>query len=81
MGVLAFSSMVEGRNEELSTAKLSGGARIHFIFQLIFVKSLEEVDPCSDVTDENIRMVIQNATSPRSSLFVPEVDISLWSFN
>ncbi|KAJ0972605.1 hypothetical protein J5N97_020564 [Dioscorea zingiberensis] len=69
----AFSSMVEGKNEELSTAELSGGARIHYIFQSIFVKSLEEVDPCSDVTDEDIRIAIQNSTGPRCSLFVPEV--------
>ncbi|OAY81184.1 Dynamin-related protein 3A, partial [Ananas comosus] len=69
----AFSSMVEGKNEELSTAELSGGARIHYIFQSIFVKSLEEVDPCDDITDEDIRMAIQNATGPRSALFVPEV--------
>ncbi|XP_073117225.1 dynamin-related protein 3A isoform X3 [Elaeis guineensis] len=69
----AFSSMVEGKNEELSTAELSGGARIHYIFQSIFVKSLEEVDPCEDITDEDIRMAIQNATGPKSALFVPEV--------
>ncbi|KAG1330908.1 dynamin-related protein 3A [Cocos nucifera] len=69
----AFSSMVEGKNEELSTAELSGGARMHYIFQSIFVKSLEEVDPCEDITDEDIRMAIQNATGPRSALFVPEV--------
>ncbi|KAF3337168.1 dynamin-related protein 3A-like protein [Carex littledalei] len=69
----AFSSLVEGKNEELSTAELSGGARIHYIFQLIFVKSLEEVDPCDDITDEDIRLAIQNATGPRSALFVPEV--------
>lgn len=37
----AFSSMVEGKNEEMSTSELSGGARIHYIFQNIFVKSLE----------------------------------------
>lgn len=37
----AFSSIVEGKNEELSTDELSGGARIHYIFQSIFVKSLE----------------------------------------
>ncbi|KAL6613917.1 hypothetical protein ACP70R_036187 [Stipagrostis hirtigluma subsp. patula] len=69
----AFSSMVEGKNEDISTVELSGGARIHYIFQSIFVKSLEEVDPCEDVTDEDIRMAIQNATGPRSALFVPEV--------
>jgi hypothetical protein len=32
--------MVEGKNR-VSTDKLSGGARIHYIFQSIFVKSLE----------------------------------------
>ncbi|KAI3815319.1 hypothetical protein L1987_14982 [Smallanthus sonchifolius] len=69
----AFSSMIEGKNEEMSTAELSGGARIHYIFQSIFVKSLEEVDPCEDLTDDDIRTAIQNATGPRSALFVPEV--------
>ncbi|XP_071722058.1 dynamin-related protein 3A-like [Rutidosis leptorrhynchoides] len=69
----AFSSIVEGKNEEMSTTELSGGARIHYIFQQIFVKSLEEVDPCEDLTDDDIRTAIQNATGPRSALFVPEV--------
>ncbi|KAK9942991.1 hypothetical protein M0R45_008623 [Rubus argutus] len=69
----AFSTMVEGKNEEMSTTELSGGARIHYIFQNIFVKSLEEVDPCEDLTDDDIRTAIQNATGPKSALFVPEV--------
>lgn len=68
----AFSSMVEGKNEEMSTAELSGGARIHYIFQSIFVKSLEEVDPCEDLTDDDVRTAIQNATGTRSALFAPE---------
>lgn len=33
--------MIEGKNEEMSTSELSGGARVHYIFQNIFVKSLE----------------------------------------
>ncbi|KAJ6691067.1 DYNAMIN 3A-LIKE PROTEIN [Salix koriyanagi] len=69
----AFSSMVEGRNEEMSRSELSGGARIHYIFQSIFVKSLEEVDPCEDLTDADIQTIIQNSTGPRTPLFVPEV--------
>ncbi|XP_011003246.1 PREDICTED: dynamin-related protein 3A-like isoform X2 [Populus euphratica] len=69
----AFSSMIEGRNEEMSTSELAGGARIHYIFQSIFVKSLEEVDPCEDLTDGDIQTIIQNATGPRTPLFVPEV--------
>uniref|UniRef100_A0A3Q7ERJ6 Uncharacterized protein n=1 Tax=Solanum lycopersicum TaxID=4081 RepID=A0A3Q7ERJ6_SOLLC len=69
----AFSSMIEGKNEEMSTSELSGGARIHYIFQNIFVKSLEEVDPCEDLSDDDIRTAIQNATGAKSALFVPEV--------
>ncbi|KAL3538720.1 hypothetical protein ACH5RR_002086 [Cinchona calisaya] len=69
----AYSSMIEGKNEEMSTSELSGGARIHYIFQNIYVKSLEEVDPCEDLTDDDIRTAIQNATGPKSALFVPEV--------
>ncbi|XP_013628637.1 PREDICTED: dynamin-related protein 3A-like isoform X1 [Brassica oleracea var. oleracea] len=69
----AYSSLLEGKGEEMSTSELSGGARIHYIFQSIFVKSLEEVDPCEDLTDDDIRTAIQNATGPKSALFVPDV--------
>ncbi|XP_028095599.1 dynamin-related protein 3A-like isoform X3 [Camellia sinensis] len=69
----AFSAMVDGKSQEMSTKELSGGARIHYIFQSIFVKSLEEVNPCEDFSDEDIRTAIQNATGPRNALFVPEV--------
>lgn len=35
--------------------------------------SFQEVDPCEDLTDDDIRTAIQNATGPKSALFVPEV--------
>ncbi|XP_062163832.1 dynamin-related protein 3B-like isoform X2 [Alnus glutinosa] len=69
----AFYAMVDGKSHEMSTKELSGGARIQYIFQSIFVKSLEEVDPCEDLNDDDIRTAIQNATGLRNSLFVPEV--------
>ncbi|KAL1224840.1 Dynamin-related protein 3B [Cardamine amara subsp. amara] len=69
----AYSSTLEGNSKEMSTSELSGGARIHYIFQSVFVKSLEEVDPCEDLTNDDIRTAIQNATGPRSALFVPDV--------
>ncbi|KAH0643653.1 hypothetical protein KY289_034627 [Solanum tuberosum] len=69
----AFSSVVDGKSQAMTTKELSGGARIHHIFQSIFVKSLEEVDPCEDLSDEDIRIAIHNATGPRNALFVPEV--------
>lgn len=37
----AYSSTLEGNSKEMSTSELSGGARIHYIFQSVFVKSLE----------------------------------------
>ncbi|KAH0969221.1 hypothetical protein GBA52_028917, partial [Prunus armeniaca] len=59
--------MVDGKSQEMSTEELSGGARIHYILQSIFVKCLEEVDPCDDLTDDDI----QNASGARNALFVP----------
>ena len=45
--------MIEGKNEEMSTSELSGGARIHYIFQNIYVKSLEvynvDMDLCCEL--------------------------------
>ena len=33
------------------------------------------MDPCEDLTDDDIRTAIQNATGPKSALFVPEVGL------
>ncbi|KAH9327796.1 hypothetical protein KI387_007974, partial [Taxus chinensis] len=68
----AFRSRIEGKNEE-TTFELVGGARIHYIIQSIFVKRLEDVDPCEGLSDKDIQTAIQNAMGSRSALFVPEV--------
>jgi dynamin 1-like protein len=34
---------------------------------------MQEVDPCEELSDEDIRIAIQNATGPKNALFVPEV--------
>ncbi|THG09051.1 hypothetical protein TEA_010282 [Camellia sinensis var. sinensis] len=39
----------------------------------IVINAIMEVDPCEDLTDDDIRTAIQNATGPKSALFVPEV--------
>lgn len=69
----AFCSLIDGKNCEMSTEELTGGARIRYIFQSIFVKALEEVDPCEDLSDDDIRIAIENSMGPRNKLFVPEV--------
>ncbi|XP_025888329.1 dynamin-related protein 3A isoform X3 [Solanum lycopersicum] len=45
----AFSSEVDGKSQAMTTKELSGGARIHHIFQSIFVKSLEISRACETV--------------------------------
>ncbi|KAK8645260.1 hypothetical protein V6N13_119103 [Hibiscus sabdariffa] len=68
-----FSAMVDGKSQELSTKELFGGARIHYVFQSMFVKLLEEVDPCERLTDEDIAFALRNSCGVRNVLFVPEV--------
>ncbi|EOY29297.1 hypothetical protein QUC31_020867 [Theobroma cacao] len=68
-----FSAMVDGKSQDMSTKELCGGARIRYFFQSMFVKPLEEMDPCNSLTDEDIAYAIRNSSGLRNVLFVPEV--------
>lgn len=52
--------------------ELKGGARIHYIFNDWYIKSLNEFVPLDILPDEEIRIAIRNASGPRGALFVPE---------
>ena len=67
-----FVSSIDGTSSEFSTKELSGGARIYFIFNSIFGHALDSIQPCANLTDQDIRTAIRNSTGPRCSLFVPE---------
>ncbi|WRX32850.1 Dynamin stalk domain - like 10 [Theobroma cacao] len=73
IGVSDFSAMVDGKSQDMSTKELCGGARIRYFFQSMFVKPLEEMDPCNSLTDEDIAYAIRNSSGLRNVLFVPEV--------
>ncbi|CAA6671022.1 unnamed protein product [Spirodela intermedia] len=62
-----FSAMIDGKYLDMPTTELAGGSRILYIFQSTLVKCLEEVDPCEDLTDDEIRMAIQNATGTKTA--------------
>ncbi|XWS17882.1 hypothetical protein CRYUN_Cryun33cG0106600 [Craigia yunnanensis] len=68
-----FSAMIDGKSQDMSTKELCGGARIHYFFQSMFVKHLEEMDPCECLTDEDIAYALKNSSGLRNVLFVPEV--------
>lgn len=72
-----YINSLDGRNNGEEMNELYGGARINFIFNDIFSKSLQEVNPFDGLSDEDIRTTIRNANGPRQALFVPEVSFEL----
>jgi hypothetical protein len=54
-----------------------GGARISYIFHDVFCKRLDNINPFDELTDQDIRTAIRNATGPRPSLFIPEISFEL----
>tara|TARA_B110000971_G_C19675537_1_gene348655 strand:- start:110 stop:547 length:438 start_codon:yes stop_codon:yes gene_type:complete len=75
-----FSNAVEGKGASDSGVEMNelyGGARISYIFNEIFGRSLGSIDPFDGLSDNDIRTAICNANGPRPSLFVPEISFDL----
>jgi dynamin 1-like protein len=74
----AFRAAIEGQRErDLTTAsdknyKLNGGARIRHIFNEVFDKNLERIDPLDGLDDRDIQAAIRNAAGPKPAIFIPE---------
>jgi len=71
-----FGDAIEGK---LSTqpGRVVGRARIDYIFNDVFALTIQNFDATSGLTDNEIRITLQNATGPRASLFVPETAFEL----
>ncbi|KAK6590858.1 hypothetical protein RS030_111895 [Cryptosporidium xiaoi] len=68
-----FQDMIEGKASYQSGAmRLSGGARINYVFHSWFGITLFKFDPLDGLTDDEIITAIKNSTGTRSSLFVSE---------
>lgn len=72
-----IQASLDGRSTDLPDSELSGGARIHHIFQDIFVPTLDMVDPTDQLTDEAVRTVVQNSSGVKGSLLIPEAPFEL----
>ncbi|KAG0335860.1 Dynamin- GTPase protein [Podila humilis] len=72
-----FVSAIDGTSIEISTKELCGGARIYYIFNNVFGAALDSVNPCENLSEQDIRTAIRNSTGPRPSLFVPEIAFDL----
>ncbi len=76
----AFGNAIDGKgtgDSGVETNELYGGARISYIFNEIFGRSLMSIDPFDGLSDDDIRTAICNANGPRPSLFVPEISFDL----
>jgi dynamin 1-like protein len=69
----AYSEMIKGKYVKTTTIELFGGARIHYIFNDVFKKCIQEMDPFEVLSDDDIRTAIRNANGLRPSLFLPEI--------
>ncbi|CAL9730023.1 dynamin-related protein Dnm1p [Monosporozyma unispora] len=72
-----FTSSIDGNSMDINTKELCGGARIYYIYNNIFGKSLETLNPTSNLTALDIKTAIRNSTGPRATLFVPELAFDL----
>ncbi|KAG0343276.1 Dynamin- GTPase protein [Podila minutissima] len=72
-----FVAAIDGTSSEISTKELCGGARIYYIFNNVFGAALDSVNPCENLSVQDIRTAIRNSTGPRPSLFVPEIAFDL----
>lgn len=72
-----YRDAIDGKLTDLSVNELYGGARVNYIFNEIFSKCLDGVDPTDGLTANDIRTAIRNATGPKAALFVPEVSFEL----
>jgi len=55
-----------------SNDELMGGSRINYIFTEIFRKTILEMDPFDNFSDNDIRTAIKNSNGITPVLFVPE---------
>ncbi|KAH3731783.1 dynamin GTPase [Pelomyxa schiedti] len=75
-----FCAIIDGKSigtQQISLTELTGGARISYIFNEIYSYCLSNMDPIRDLSPQDLRTVIKNATGPRASLFIPESSFEL----
>eukprot|EP00884_Botryococcus_braunii_P002074 jgi/Botrbrau1/11868/Bobra.126_2s0004.2 len=72
-----YGEMLDGRSVLLPVSELAGGARIRHIFQQIFVNSLNQLDPSSELSDENMRTAIKNSGGVKGTLLIPDAPFEL----
>jgi dynamin 1-like protein len=74
-----YGEFIEGKFVKETASELMGGSRLSYIFYEVFNKALTNVDPFDNLSDEDLKTSIRNASSLRPNLFVPEVAFEVLS--
>eukprot|EP01116_Phalansterium_solitarium_P023937 TRINITY_DN8617_c0_g1_i1.p1 TRINITY_DN8617_c0_g1~~TRINITY_DN8617_c0_g1_i1.p1 ORF type:complete len:764 (-),score=155.95 TRINITY_DN8617_c0_g1_i1:185-2476(-) len=72
-----YRDAIDGKLTDLSVNELYGGARVNYIFNEIFARCLDRINPVEGLTGDDIRTAIRNATGPKAALFIPEESFEL----
>ena len=67
-----YKEIIDGKFVKDCSHHFIGGARINFIFQEIFKKEINDIDPFDNLSDDDIRTAIKNSNGLNPSLFIPE---------
>jgi dynamin 1-like protein len=67
-----YKEMIDGNLVRECSKFFIGGARINYIFQEIFKKEINAIDPYDTLGDDDIRTAIKNTNGLKPSLFIPE---------
>ena len=67
-----YNDMIEGKFVRDCSKYFIGGSRINYIFQEIFKKEINYINPFDSLSDEDIRTAIKNSNGLKPSLFIPE---------
>ena len=70
---------MEGKFVKETASEMMGGSRLSYIFYEVFNKTLNQVDPFENLSDDDLKTAIRNASSLRPNLFVPEVAFEVLS--
>jgi len=72
-----YKEIIDGKFVKECSKYYIGGARINYIFQDIFKKEINSIDPFDHLSDEDIRTAIKNSNGLNPSLFIPEAAFEL----
>lgn len=73
----AFAGALDGSSPALPLTQLAGGARLRHVFREVFVRALDALDPCSELSDSDVRTAVKNAGGVRGTLLIPDAPFEL----